>query len=559
MEGNLAVALAARAQELGWRDRPLYYSGDAVVSHGEVHDSGARAAGVLHAVGVRTGDRVLIALPDSLAFVSAFLGTLRLGAVAVLAGPEQAEPEHAYLVDDAGPAVAVCTRALAPRFASLLDSTRASRPASSGPAFPGPASIGPASRGPASMRPASSARSASMRPISTRPVPMRPISMRSASARSGPARVLTEDDLAAEPATIPERVPVPPDASAYVQYTSGTTGRPKGAVHRHGDAYAYYHAMALGALELTPGDLTFSLSKACYPFGLGATVLFPMLSGSAAVLWPDQPSVRGAVEQARAHRPSLLFTVPTWYARLVSAPDRNAVRVAFASLRAAVSAGEPLLPTLADRAEEILGCPVLDGLGSTEAGHTFVSNTVGRRRRGALGVVLAPYEIEIRTGAGAAAPGETGALYVRGPSIMAGYLGRPEKTAEVLAADGWLRTGDLVHVDAAGFVHHHGRIHDRVRVSGEQVQPLEVERVLGQHPGVVEVAVVATGGPAASRRALRAFVVTEAGLAATAALERELLDLAARRLPPHKVPRSVTFLDELPRTSTGKIRRSSLG
>ncbi|TDD89132.1 AMP-binding protein [Actinomadura rubrisoli] len=491
MKGNLAAVLAARAHERQWCDQPLYYVGDAVISHGEVHDAGARAAGVLHESGVRPGDRVLVALPDSIGFVSAFLGILRLGAVAVLAGPEQTRSEHAYIAADVRPTAVVCAADLAWRFPSL--------------------------------------------------------------------RVLTDEHLAAGSGTAPEPVRVPSDASAYVQYTSGTTGKPKGAVHRHGDAHAYFRAMALGALGLTAGDVTFSLSKSCYPFGLGATVLFPMLSGGAAVLWPDQPSVLGAVEQARRHRPSVLFTVPTWYARLVSAPDRAAVRTAFASLRVAASAGEPLLPALADRIEDILGCPVLDGLGSTEVGHTFVSNTVGRRRRGALGVVLPPYEIEIRGEAGPARPGEPGALHVRGPSLMTGYLGRPDKTAEVLGADGWLRTGDLAHVDADGFVHHHGRILDRITVSGEQVLPLEVERVLALHPGVVEVAVVAVDDGPARDRALSAFVVIEEAVPPTAALERELLDLAGARLPMHKVPRTVTFMNELPRTSTGKIRRNALG
>ncbi|QXJ21077.1 AMP-binding protein [Actinomadura graeca] len=489
MEGNLAAELADRAYARRWLDRPLYYSDDAVFSHGEVHDAGARAAGVLQAAGVHAGDRVLIALPDSIGFVAAFLGTLRLGAVAVLAGPEQSRAEHASMVADAAPVAAVCTTGLAARFTS--------------------------------------------------------------------ACVLTEDDLAAGAGATPEPVLVPSDASAYVQYTSGTTGRPKGAVHRHSDAHAYFQAMAVGALGITSGDITFSLSKACYPLGLGATVLFPMLSGGAAVLWPDAPSVRGAVRQARRRRPTLLFTCPTWYARLVGEPHRNAVRTAFGSLRAAASAGEPLLPTLADRIEDVLGCPVLDGLGSTEVGHTFISNTVDRRRRGVLGVVLDPYEIEVRAENGPTCPAEPGALYVRGPSVMKKYLGRPDETAEVLSPDGWLRTGDLVRVDAEGFVHHHGRILDRVTVAGEEVLPLEVERVLGRHPAVVEVAVIAVGGPVPGR-GLRAFAVVEGESPAADALERELLDLARAELPPHKVPDSVTFLDELPRTSTGKIRRGVL-
>ncbi|KAB2347387.1 AMP-binding protein [Actinomadura rudentiformis] len=502
MEGNLAAALALRAETYGWRDHPLFYAGDVTYSHGEVHDAAIRAAGVMHAAGVRPGHRVLIALPDSIGFVTALLGTFRLGAVAVLTGPEQAEAGHAHVLADSRPQAAVCAPELAARFPSV--------------------------------------------------------------------QVLTAEDLTDEPAAVPDPARLPPDAPAYVQYTSGTTGPPKGAVHRHTDPEAYFEALAIGALGVTPDDVIFSLSKACYPYGLGATVFFPMFCGGSAVLWPDVPTVEGVLEQLRRHHPTLLFTVPTWYARLVgAAAEHEAVEHGavehgavehgaggregvFGSLRAVASAGEPLLPSLADRIEDVFGCPVLDGLGSTEVGHTFISNTVTRRRRGAVGLVLDPYEITVR---GASESAEPGVLYVRGPSVMAEYLGRPEQTAEVLAPDGWLRTGDLVHVDEDGFVHHHGRIRDQLTVSGERVSPLEVERALGQHPGVVEVVVVDSADDDA---ALRAFVVLATGTMPAPELEAELLAQVRDRLPAHKVPRSVTFLAELPRTPMGKIHRATL-
>ncbi|MFI0453605.1 AMP-binding protein [Actinomadura sp. 6N118] len=516
MEGNLAATLALRADTYGWRDRPLFYAGDATYSHGDVHDAASRAAGVLHAAGVRQGHRVLIALPDSIGFVVALLGTFRLGAVAVLTGPEQTEAGHAHVLADSRPQAAVCAPELAARFPSV--------------------------------------------------------------------HVLTAEDLTDEPAAVPDPAKLPPDAPAYVQYTSGTTGPPKGAVHRHTDPEAYFEALAIGALGVTPDDVIFSVSKACYPYGLGATVFFPMFCGGSAVLWPDVPTAEGVLEQLRRHRPSLLFTVPTWYARLVGATTGRVAdmcvgdgRVAagrvgdgrvgdgregvFGSLRAVASAGEPLLPSLADRIEDVFGCPVLDGLGSTEVGHTFISNTVTRRCRGAVGVVLDPYEITVRNaskvdgGAAGGKPTEPGVLYVRGPSVMAEYLGRPEQTAEVLAPDGWLRTGDLVHVDEHGFVHHHGRVRDQLTVSGERVSPLEVERVLGQHPGVVEAVVVDSADDDA---ALRAFVVLATGTMPAPELEAELLGQVSECLPAHKVPKSVTFLAELPRTPMGKIHRATL-
>lgn len=485
MEGNLAAALARRAETYGWRPRPLFHAGEVTYTHGAVHDAAALAAGVLHAAGVRAGHRVLIALPDSIGFAAALFGTLRLGALAVLTGPEQAAPEHGYVLADSEPTVVVCGAELADRFPDV--------------------------------------------------------------------HVLTPDDLTDEPSCVPEPASLPLGAPAYVQYTSGTTGPPKGVVHRHTDAKAYFQALGLGALGVAPGDVLFSISKACYPYGLGNSIFFPMFCGASSILWPEPANLAGAVEMARRHRPTLLFTVPSFYTRLVAQGERSA----FASLRAAASAGEPLHPSLAERVAEFLGCPVLDGLGSTEVGHTFISNTITRRRRGTLGVVLDPYETQVRTrGGGAAAPGERGVLHVRGPSVMIEYLGKPEQTDDVVDPVGWLDTGDLVHVDEEGFVHHHGRVIDQEQVGGVAVSPLEVERVLGLHPAVAEVAVVGRAG--AREGGLHAFVVLAAGFPPSAQVQTALLELARARLAAVKVPRTITFMTELPRTPAGKVRRATL-
>jgi acyl-coenzyme A synthetase/AMP-(fatty) acid ligase len=350
---------------------------------------------------------------------------------------------------------------------------------------------------------------------------------------------------------------VPGDAAAYVQYTSGTTGRPKGAVHRHSDPLAYRRAMAEQALRMTPDDVVFSVSKACFPYGLGNTVLFPLYTGASSILWPDRPTVRGVVEQARRHRPTLLFATPACYARLVAEGDA----AAFASLRAAGSAGESLPPPLADRVESFLGCPLLDGLGMTETGHSFVSNTVTRRRRGTVGVVLPPYEISVRKPSGPGrdgallaevAPGEQGVLHVRGPSVLLEYLGRPDRTAEVVGRDGWLRTGDLVHVDADGFVHLHGRVDDLETIGGVTISPWPAELALGGHPAVAEAAVTVVNGE------VRAFVVPQTGCPASAELAASLRDLVRTELDLALTPRTVSFVPALPRAANGKLHRIRL-
>ena len=494
MNGNMAAMSAQRAGRYGWRERAAFHASSATGSltytHGDVHAAAARASMVLAAAGARAGDRVLIALPDSAGLVAAFLGTLRLGALAVFAGPWQAAAEHAHVLADVEPVVVVCAPELAARFGTAKVVT--------------PAEFAAA-------------------PIIPSPRPPEPI-----------------------PGYRP--VPVRPDTPAYVQYTSGTTGRPKGAVHRHSDPLAYCQAMAGEALRMTPDDVVFSISKACFPYGLGNSVLFPLFTGASSILWPDRPTVTGAVEQARRHRPTLLFAPPAFYARLVAEGDA----AAFASLRAACSAGEPLPPPLADRVTAFLGCPLLDGFGMTETGHSFISNTVTRRRRGSVGVVLHPFEISVRSpvGRGAeVASGEQGILYVRGPSVLVEYYGRPDRTAEVLGRDGWLRTGDLVHIDADGFVHHHGRVDDLEMIDGVSLSPQPAELALGGHPAVAEVAVTVVNGE------LRAFVVPQTGCPASAELAATLRELVRSEVDGMLTPRTVSFVPALPRAANGKLRR----
>ncbi|GAB3671071.1 hypothetical protein GCM10027589_39890 [Actinocorallia lasiicapitis] len=484
---NLAVLLAERALTYGWRDRTAFRWSDGTrtetITHGRVHESAARAAGVLAERGVRAGGRVLIVLPDGPGLVAALLGTFHLGAVAVTASPHATAEDHAHILRDADPWIVVCEPGLADRF--------------------------------------------------------------------GP--VMLARDLLAETTGRPVRIPPPARVThatpAYVQYTSGTTGPPKGVIHRHGDPLAYCRASGR-ALEVGRDDVLFSASKACYPWGFGVTVVFTLYFGASALLWPDRAGGPGIADQLRRHRPTLLFTTPPLYASLTSTGGLlGGPGGSFGgSLRAACTAGEPLLPALRDRVERALGCPLLDGLGSTEAGHTFVANTVRRRRDDTLGVVLDPYEISIRTGDGReAAEGETGSLYVRGPSIMAGYLNLPERTASALDPGGWLATGDLVHRDADGFIHHHGRAEDLEQLEGgRSVAPVLLERHLGGHPAVAEVAVVGDG------RRLRAFVVPLPGLDPATHLREQLLGRTEGGV------QEITFVPGLPRSPSGKIRRSVL-
>jgi fatty acid CoA ligase FadD22 len=353
----------------------------------------------------------------------------------------------------------------------------------------------------------------------------------------GRAAVLSPGEL-----LVGEPAPVHPargEDAAYAQYTSGTTGRPKAAVHRHADPHVYHQAMAVGALGMTGDDLVLSVSKAYFAYGLGNTVFFPLLSGAAGILWAERPTPEGVEGLVREHRPSLLFAVPSFYALLVARADPSP----FACLRAAVSAGETLTPALLERAEGFLCCPVLDGLGSTEVGQTFISNTLERRRPGSVGVVLPGYEVRVGDGT----------LWVKGRSVMKEYWHQPQATAEALQG-GFLRTGDRARLDEEGFVWHEGRNDDMEMVGGIKVSPIEVEAVLGTHPAVAEVAVAAVPDELGATR-LRAFVVPAPNCLPPDRLAQELLDLARCHLAPFKVPRSVRLVERLPRTPTGKLQR----
>ncbi len=342
-------------------------------------------------------------------------------------------------------------------------------------------------------------------------------------------------------------------AALYGLYTSGTTGRPKLVLHRHSDIRWHSAAVSRAALGIVPDDVLYSVSRAFFSYGLGNTVFTTLSSGATAVLEPGRPTVASVSALACRTHPTVFFAVPSFYAMLLADGDPGCFR----SLRVAVSAGEVMSPALCARVSDFLGVPVLDALGSSEVGHLFIANTLERQRPGTCGVVLPGYEISVRDAQGEdLPPGSVGSLWVRGPTLMTGYHGRPEETERVLVG-GWLHTGDRAYVDDDGFVHHKGRADDIEMVGGISVSPVEVETVLASHPHVGEVAVAAVPDHLGATR-LRAFVVPGAGVSGSEALEAEIILLARRHLAPYKVPRSVQFVDELPRTSTGKLRRHVL-
>ncbi|AXG81664.1 AMP-binding protein [Streptomyces paludis] len=484
--GNLAARLAALAEHRGWTSRPAFHQDHRTWTHGEVHGLAARAASVLAGHGVRPGDRVLLALPDSLAWVTAFLAVARLGAVAVLVNPELPPDEIDFMAKDADAALCVTGPGPAERFAGR--------------------------------------------------------------ARLGGDQLvaLTPD---APPAT--DAHPAGPRTPLYIQYTSGTTGPPKGVVHGHGDPETYHTLIGDRLLRITEDDVTLSVSKLFYAYGFGNAFVFPLFSGSSAVLVDHRPNPAAVDELVARHRVTLLYSVPSAYAALVTDRASGHGRC-FASVRAAVSAGEAMPAELGERVTELLGAPVLEQIGSTEAGHAFCANSPAHNTPGTVGRPVPGFEVELRDRAGRPVPdGAEGELWLRGPTVTSGYLNRPEETARTLV-DGWLATRDLARREPDGTYRHLGRADDMEMVGGITVSPLEVEAVLRTHPAVREAVVVAVPDERGAT-GLRAYVVT--ATTAPPGLEAELITLARGALAAFKVPRAVHVVASLPRTPTGKLRR----
>jgi len=484
--GNLAELLAKRASKAGWRDKPAYY-GSHVVTHGQIHDGGARLGKVLRSRGLSRGDRVLLCLPDSPDLVQLLLACLSRGIVAFLVNPELNRQDHTFTASDTKPALVVTTEALLDRFQQW------------------------------------------------------------SVAEAGE---LLSDAIRIEPA---DYEPVSGDAHAYATYTSGTTGAPKAAIHRHSDAWAFIDAMCHRALRLTSQDTGLCSAPMYFAYGLGNSVWFPLATGGSTVITQWPVSAEATAELSATLKPSVLYGVPTFFARVVDtcSPD------SFRSLRCVVSAGEALEIHLAERLTEFFGgIPILDGIGSTEVGQTFVSNTVEDWRLGTIGKALPPYEIRVVTPDGmTAGPGVEGDLWVRGPSISPGYWN--SRASLPLREGDWLDTRDRVYIDADGSVIYSCRADDTEIVGGVNVNPREIERLITEDDSVADAAVVAVK-ESVGASALQAFLVPTNHAVFDESVIRDIHRRLLIRLSAFQVPHRFVIVERLPRTPTGKLLRGAL-
>ncbi len=346
------------------------------------------------------------------------------------------------------------------------------------------------------------------------------------------------------------------DDPAFILYTSGSTGEPKGAVHRQVDIFYTNQTFCREVLRLTPEDRLFSSSRLPFAYGLGNSFSFPLLNGASTILCREKPSPDVISKIFSECRPTIFFGVPVVY-NLLLEHHRSGKRLDCSSLRLCVSAGEALPAHLGEEWEREFGIQLLDGIGSTEMLHMFMSNHENDVRYGSSGKLLDGYEGRLLDENGEPAPaGSEGNLWIKGDSAAHFYWQNPEATTQTFV-DGWVRTGDLYRRDSDGYWFHMGRSDDCFKSSGQWVSPVEVEGVLLRHPGVARAAVVEDFDSDRLPCAC-AFVVKQDVESDPVAFEKDLRALAAESLPRFKQPRKYVFVSELPYTATGKIQRFKL-
>ena len=369
----------------------------------------------------------------------------------------------------------------------------------------------------------------------------------------GPSSV---SDMLEEASPVLEPAESTADSECFWLYSSGSTGRPKGAVHRHRDIITTCVHYAENTLGVVEDDVCFSAAKLFFAYGLGNAMTFPLWAGATAVLSGQRPTPEMTFDIIEEHQPTLFFGVPTLYAAQLRALD-GAPRD-LSSLRCCVSAGEALPADIFRRWQERTGTLILDGIGSTEALHIFISNTLQDHRPGTSGRMVPGYEARIVDEEGDPTPaGETGRLFIRGDSMATHYWNNPERTADTMMVDGWLNTGDTYLQDADGYYVYCGRSDDMLKVGGIWCSPVEIEGRLIEHPRVLEAAVV---GRADADELIKpeAFVVLKDAGDASDTLAAELLDHCRSGLARYKYPRWVNFVEDLPKTATGKVQRYRL-
>lgn len=482
----------------GRGDRVAVRTDRGTFTYAEISARASRFANVLSDSGWGPGSRIMVALPDVPDFPAALFGILKAGSQVVMVNPHLTGDQITGFYDYVEPSAVLVTADHAATFAEAAGRSTAS------------------------------------------------------------PRILTVDGddearLDAAPDTFPTVATDPRDGAIWL-FSGGTTGQPKGVVQSHTSFANTTECYGKGVLELTEDDVTLSVPKLYFGYATGTNLLFPFAVGGSVVLFPERCTAEALFDQIERHRPTVLVNVPTMVNHMVGAP--GAASRDLTSLRLATSAGEALPPELHQRWNDTFGVELLDGLGTAEMWHVFISNRPGAVRPGTLGTAVPGFQVMLCDEDGNEVPaGTVGRMRVRGGSRAIEYWRHPELSAEAFVDD-WYISGDMMSRSGDGYLTYHGRADDMLKVSGKWLSPGEVENCLLEHGAVREAAVVGIG-TADGLVKPEAFVVLSGG-ADPAGMESTLQEHVKSRLEPYKYPRAVHVLEDLPRTHLGKVDRGAL-
>ncbi len=487
-------------------DKPAVIGPAGTLTYQELVAEAARWGNAFLAAGLKRGERIPFFLDDTPVYPAAFFGAVRAGLVPVLLNIQTTPDVLNFFLKDTGARLALCEAALAGRF--------------------GPETLAG--------------------------TPLETVVIANGEA-DAKGCVAAADFLAGQPSEL-ACADTGPDDMAFWMYSSGSTGRPKGIVHLHHDMAYTQASFGEHVLKLSAEDICFSVPKIFFAYGFGNAITFPFSVGATTLLMPGQPRPAAVLETIETFRPTVLFGLPTLYTALARAGEVE--KCDLTSLRQSMSAAEVLSQDIYDAWEALTGHGPTEGLGSTEMLHIYLSNSLADHRIGSAGARVPGYEVRLETPEGKPAqPGEEGVMFVRGHSSAPCYWNRPDKTRDTMRGD-WIYTGDRF-IEQDGHYYFQGRADELIKVSGQWVWPLEVERCLNEHPDVHECAVLAHELED-RRMTLRAVVRLRDGGRASDVQSDDLRAYVKSRLQPFKYPRIVEYVEDLPKTGTGKIDRQAL-
>lgn len=502
---NVSTAFLDANLEQGRGDRVAIYAGDERITYRRLLEQVNRAGNALRGLGVRPEERVFLLMLDSPDLAYLFWGAIRIGAVAVPTNTALKPHDYAYMLRDSRAGALVVSEELLPAVEPVLGDLPA----------------------------------------------LRHVLVAGSQAPSSGRHALRDVVAAADAALDP--APTHRDEPAFWLWSSGSTGAPKGTIHLHHDMVYTADLYARAVLGIRERDICFSIAKLYFAYGLGNALYFPFRVGAGTVLYPGRFEPRLYFDLIRRYRPTLFFGVPTAYAAMLAQDGPGDL----GNVRLCVSAGEPLPAALFTRWKERFGVEILDGIGSTEALHIYISSRPGRVRPGSSGEVVPGYAVRIVDEEARDLPaGEIGDLLVSGESVAAGYWNQHDRTKAAFHGE-WFRSGDKYYRDPDGYYWYCGRSDDMLKVGGQWVSPTEVEGALIQHPAVLECGVV---GKDDAEKLVKpyAFVVLKPDRQPSESLAQELQAFVRDKIAAYKYPRWIEFTPELPKTATGKIQRFRL-